>query len=346
MTKLNFSPGPARVPQQVKQRIAQELEQGSYGGMSVVEIGHRTHQIQQMFSQTEKFIRELLAIPEEYAVIFTQGGARGIFSALPLNFGNRHNIADYLVTGHWSEIAAIEAGKFLNLARGYDVTEPPSISLDDVDYVHFTDNETLQGSTFGELPKHSAPLFCDMTSSLFTKEINVSDYDLIYAAAQKNIGIAGVTLVIVKKALLGNARPQTPSILNLSEMYASDSMLYTPPVHAVFWMFKMAEWILEQGGVPAMAVKCEQNAQAVYDVIDKFDCYDSSVPVARRSRTNVVFTTQDDHDFLERATSAGFLYLKGHRIVGGVRASMYTGQDADAGARLAKFMTDYANKAV
>lgn len=355
MSRLfNFCAGPATMPTAVLQRAQDELLDWQNLGASVMEISHRSADYIELASRAEQNLRTLMNINDDYAVLFLQGGASLQFAGIPMNLLS--GVADYLDTGAWSTKAYKEAARYDGLGRinlvasGKDsnYTDVPSVDTwqlsEKADYFHYCSNETIHGVQIFDTPKVDAPLVADMSSNILSAPINVNDFGLIYAGAQKNIGPAGLTLVIVQKELLGRAANICPSVMNYTAQAEADSMLNTPATYAWYLAGLVFEWMIEQGGVEAIAKINEQKAKLLYHAIDNSSFYHNAVNPAYRSLMNVPFTLADsslDKLFLEQAKQAGLLNLKGHRMVGGMRASLYNAVGLDAVEALVAFMVDF-----
>ncbi len=356
----NFCAGPASMPTAVLQKAQSELLNWHGTGMSVMEMSHRSDEFVAIASKAEQDLRKLMNIPDNYKVLFLQGGASLQFSAIPLNL--LKGTADYLDTGIWSRKALSEAkryeqaglGKINVVASGKDMNyaDVPDISTwqlsDNADYFHYCPNETIGGLAMFDLPQVNAPIVADMSSCILSQPIDVTQFGMIYAGAQKNIGPAGLTLVIVREDLIGNANAVCPSLLDYKSQADNDSMVNTPPTWAWYLSGLVFEWLLENGGVDAIYQQNLAKAKMLYDYIDASGFYQNPINTAHRSIMNVPFTLNDsslDKAFLKQADAAGFLNLKGHRSVGGMRASIYNAIDLAAVQQLIGFMQQFAAKA-
>ncbi|UNU73410.1 3-phosphoserine/phosphohydroxythreonine transaminase [Moraxella nasovis] len=349
----NFCAGPASMPTAVLERAQAELLDWQGLGASVMEISHRSADYIEIAQKAEANLRKLMGISDDYAVLFLQGGASLQFSAIPLNLGG--GVVDYLDTGTWSNKAIKEALRYEALGLGQvnvvakgDGKDVPSIDTwqlsDKADYFHYCPNETIHGVQIFDTPKVDAPIVADFSSCILSEPINVNDFGMIYAGAQKNIGPAGITIVIVRKDLLGKASPWCPAVMNYQNQLDSDSMLNTPATYAWYLSGLVFEWLLEQGGVEAINKLNRQKAQALYQAIDDSDFYRNDVNPQHRSIMNVPFFLADsklDKLFLEESKKAGLLSLKGHRAVGGMRASIYNAVTLDQVLALVDFMNDF-----
>ena len=354
---FNFSAGPATLPAAVVQRIAEDLPEWHGRGMSVMEMSHRGEAFMSIAADSETRLRRLLGIGEEHHVLFMQGGATLQFSCVPLNLLRGRSTAAYLDTGQWSAKAIAEARRLcrVEVVASAAATGNHEIPVreswrecPDAAYLHYTANETIGGVEFAEPPTGiDVPLVSDMSSTLLSRPLDVSRFGLVYAGAQKNIGIAGLTLVIVRKDLCGAARAGTPLLLDYATYAASESMNNTPPTFAWYVAGLVFEWIEEQGGLTAMAQRNQAKARLLYDYIDGADFYANPVRPDCRSWMNVPFTLADaalDKTFLSEAREAGLLELKGHRSVGGMRASIYNAMPEEGVRALLSFMDDFARR--
>lgn len=343
------------MPEPVLQAAAAELPNWRGRGVSVMECSHRAKPFVEMAHQAEADLRALLDIPDEYAVLFMHGGACGQFSAVPMNLSRADAKADYAMTGHWSGRAISEArlhlgevGTVCELERSSSGARIPPLTQwrlnPDADYLHYTPNETIDGVEFHWIPESETPLVADMSSCILSQPLDVRKFALIYASAQKNIGPAGLTLVIVKRSLLSGARDGTPSILDYTKVCAADSMLNTPPTFAWYMSGQVFQWLLEQGGLEEIQRRNAIKADKLYNYIDAEDFYSNEVAGECRSRMNVPFKLADadrEASFLEESEDAGLLNLKGHRSVGGMRASLYNALPEAAVDALIEFMREF-----
>ncbi len=352
---FNFSAGPAVLPEPVLQRAAEEMLEWHGSGMSVMEMSHRGKQFVEIASRAEQTLRDLLQVPDNYRVLFLQGGASGMFAAAPLNLLRGGRVADYVNTGAWSKKAIAEAKKYcdVNVAAASPegrLTIPPQAEWklsEQPAYLHYTPNETISGVEFHWVPQVDVPLVVDMSSTILSRPINVADYGMIYAGAQKNIGPAGITVVIVRDDLLGDAMPQTPAVWDFKAQADADSMLNTPPTYAWYIAGLVFEWIREHGGLTAMGERNRRKADTLYQAIDQSDFYRNPVDPDCRSWMNVPFILADselDKTFLAEATEAGLQTLAGHRSVGGMRASLYNAMPQEGVDALVSFMQDFARR--
>lgn len=354
---FNFSAGPAMLPRAVLERARDELLDWHGSGMSVMEMSHRGKEFMSIAAQSEADLRELLAIPATYKVLFLQGGATSQFAMVPMNLLRGKRKADYINTGAWSKKAIGEAQRYceVNVAASSadskftTIPERSGWQLDpSAAYLHYTPNETIGGVEFHAIPDvGDVPLVADMSSTILSRPLDVARFGLIYAGAQKNIGPAGLTVVIVREDLIGETLPGTPSMFDYKAHADNDSMLNTPPTFGWYLAGLVFGWLKEQGGLAAMAERNRRKAQRLYDAIDTSGFYRSPVDPACRSWMNVPFTLPDaalDADFLAGARGAGLLSLKGHRSVGGMRASIYNAMPEAGVNALVDFMAEFERK--
>jgi phosphoserine aminotransferase len=352
----NFSAGPAALPLPVLEQVRDELLEWK-GGMSVMEVSHRSRVFMDVAEQAEADLREILAIPPNYRALFMQGGASAQFSAVPLNLSGSGAVADYVHTGHWSERCIKEARRHVDVHLAADeiassyttVPEPSSLELSrGAAYVHYTPNETIGGVEFPYVPDTGeVPLVADMSSTLLSRPLDVTRFGVIYAGAQKNIGPAGLTVVIVRDGLLRHARAGTPLVLDYRAVSEAGSMLNTPPTFAWYVAGLVFQWIRREGGLAALGRRNFAKAEHLYRVIDDSSFY--SNPVARNCRSwmNVPFRLSKpalDKTFLAEAEVAGLTNLAGHRAVGGMRASLYNAMPMEGVVALAEFMRDFERR--
>lgn len=356
MTIYNFSAGPAVLPKAVLQQAQAELLDWHGSGMSVMEMSHRGKEYMGIHAQAEADLRELMGIPSNYKVLFLQGGAHLQFSMIPLNLLRGKASADYVNTGEWSKKAIGEAKKFINVNvvadnKDKNCTYVPAFDSWKLDkeaaYVHYTPNETIGGVEFNWIPKTGdVPLVADMSSNILSRQIDVSKFGLIYAGAQKNIGPAGVTLVIVREDLVGHADARLPTMLDYKIHADNESMYNTPPTYGIYMAGLVFQWLKKNGGIAAMEKNNIAKANVLYAAIDgSHGFYNCPVAKADRSRMNIPFTLKDanlDGDFLKQADARGLLQLKGHRSVGGMRASIYNAMPLEGVQALADFMGEFA----
>lgn len=352
----NFGAGPAMLPLEVLQDAQNELLNWQNTGMSILEIGHRTDTFMQLMDDAEQSLRNLLNIPDTYHVLFLGGAARLQFGMIPHNFIKSGQTAGYLVTGLWSHLAYEEARRLKNaycIASGEQTAfhSVPPVSdwhyQDNSAYLYYTPNETVNGLRCVNLPKHAnIPLMADMTSCLLSEPLDVTNFGLIFAGAQKNIANAGLTIVIVRKDLVTAINDESITTMLDYRVHANNHSLYaTPPTFNCYLALKMFRWIEKQGGVNSLYKKNCDNARVLYDYIDASTFYQCQVAVKDRSLLNVCFSLANpalEPSFVEAANTIGLLALQGHRTVGGLRASMYNAMPAEGVARLIMFMEDFA----
>ncbi|MGH8252557.1 MAG: 3-phosphoserine/phosphohydroxythreonine transaminase [Steroidobacteraceae bacterium] len=357
MGVYNFSPGPAVLPREVLEQARDELPDWRGDGMSVMEVSHRGKAFVACAAEAEADLRELLAIPPHYKVLFMQGGATLQFAAIALNLTAPDSVTDYVVTGHWSKKASSEVQRYckLNVAadaadsKYCDIPAPSGWQLTpNAAYLHYTPNETIGGVEFPFVPDVGAPLVADMSSTILSRPIDVSRFGLIYAGAQKNIGPAGLCVVIVREELLGRARASTPSVLDYKLVADDNSMLNTPPTFAWYFAGLVFKWLKRQGGLKGMGEINAAKATSLYSAIDNSGgFYRNPVAPASRSWMNVPFTLAKpelDKTFIVEARAAGLVNLEGHRSVGGMRASLYNALPPAGVAALIDFMRDFARR--
>ncbi len=353
----NFSAGPATIPEAVLKRASEEMLDWNGSGMSVMEMSHRGKEYMSIAAQAEADLRELMAIPDNYKVLFLQGGASSQFSAIPMNLLRGKTTADYINTGAWSKKAIAEAKRFCDVnvvATTEDskfMTTPVQADLNlnsDAAYMHFTPNETIGGVEFPYLPETGdVPIVADMSSTILSRPIDVSKYGMIYAGAQKNIGPAGLTVVIVRDDLIGQTIDGTPSMFDYKILADNDSMYNTPATYSWYLAGLVFDWLKSNGGITTMAEINERKAAVLYAAIDGSGFYANPVEVKSRSWMNVPFTLADselDSVFLEEAKQNGLVTLKGHRSVGGMRASIYNAMPEEGVNSLIAFMADFEKR--
>ena len=354
MRAHNFSAGPGALPQAVLERAQAELLDYQGRGLSVMEMSHRSKEFIDIAERAEANFRALLGIGDGYHVLFLQGGATLQFAMAPLNLAGREDVADYVDTGAWAAKAIAEAQRLVRVNVAASAAEQGFTCVPDVAswrltpearYVHITGNETIGGVEYHAWPDvGDVPLVADLSSTLLSRPLDVTQFGVIYAGAQKNIGPAGVTVVVVREDLAGHARPETPTLLDYGALAASGSMLNTPPTYAWYLAGLVFEWLREQGGLAAMAAVNERKAAKLYAAVDASNFYSCPVAPAHRSWMNVPFTLADpalDAAFLAEASAAGLLNLKGHRSVGGMRASLYNAVSEAAVGALIEFMAAF-----
>jgi len=354
---FNFSAGPAVLPEPVLEQAAAEMLDWHGSGMSVMEMSHRGKEFIGIHAQAEADLRELMAIPKNYKVLFLQGGASAQFGIVPMNLLRGKDRADYVNTGQWSKKAISEAKKYCRVnvaasseADGYTrAPKQPEWKLDaDAAYVHVTTNETIGGVEFHWVPEtDGVPLVADMSSHILSRPMDVSRYGLIYAGAQKNIGPAGVTIVIVRDDLLGQALPVTPTVFDYKIQAENDSMSNTPATYGIYVAGLVFQWLKKLGGVAKMEQINRAKAALLYDYLDQTEFYHSPVAKDDRSLMNVPFTLRNadlDKAFLKETEAAGLTQLKGHRSVGGMRASIYNAMPVEGVQTLVQFMREFERR--
>ena len=353
----NFSAGPAALPEDVLRQARDELLEWDGASASVMEISHRGKEFVALAAESERDIRELMAIPSNYKVLFLQGGATQHFAQIPMNIASRGQTADYVVTGDWGEKAVKEAKPSVkarvaasSVDTNYD--RIPARATWDLDpkaaYFHYTPNETIRGVEFADVPDvGDVPIVADLSSTILSRPIDVSRFGLIYAGAQKNIGASGLVVMIVREDLLARAPKDLPKIFNYAEQAAQDSMLNTPNTFGWYLASLVFKWLKKQGGLEAMAERNRAKAELLYGYIDASGFYRNPVEKSARSWMNVPFTLpreELDAALLEESQAAGLLALKGHRAVGGMRASIYNAMPIEGVRALVDFMKDFAKR--
>ncbi|HSP59770.1 MAG TPA: 3-phosphoserine/phosphohydroxythreonine transaminase [Ornithinimicrobium sp.] len=357
MRVYNFSAGPATMPLEVLERAQSELLDRRGSGMSVMEMSHRSPEFVAIAAEAEARMRSLLSVPDDYAVLFLQGGATGQFAGVPLNLSAAGGTAAYVNTGAWSKKAISEGRKYVDVrvladeaASNYS-TVPAEGSLEvpaDAAYLHYTLNETIGGVEFPYVPDAGdVPVVTDASSTILSRPLDVSRFGVVYAGAQKNLGPAGLVVVVVRRDLLGRARPEVPGVLDWTAMAQADSMLNTPPTLAWYLVGLVLEWIEQHGGLPGMAERNRAKAELLYGAIDGSGFYSNPVDPAARSWMNVPFLVPDgalEKPFVAQAAEAGLSGLAGHRSVGGMRASIYNAMPLEGVQALVDFMTEFERK--
>ena len=347
----NFSAGPSMLPLEVLQRAGAEITNYQGCGMSVMEMSHRSKVFQKIFDDTQAKFRKILGVPEGYKVLFLQGGASTQFSAAPLNLIGKTGRADYAVTGNFARLAYKEALKYgtINVAATSEdknftyIPTQDQLKLDpQASYFYYCANNTIYGTEWQYIPETGdVPLVCDMSSDILSRPVDVSRYGIIFAGAQKNMAPAGLTVVIIKEELAGKELPYTPLMLTYKTMIDKDSMYNTPPCWCIYMLGLVLDWLEEQGGIPGMEKIKHGKAQMLYDTIENSRLFTCGVEKASRSDMNVVFRTGDadlDAKFVAESIEAGFTNLKGHRSVGGMRASIYNAMPVEGVEKLCDFI--------
>ena len=348
---FNFSAGPAMLPAEVLARAGDEMLDWHGSGMCVMEMSHRGSEFIAIAAQAEADLRELLAIPPQYKVLFLQGGATLQFAQVPMNLLHGKGKADYVLTGEWSKKAIKEAKSYCDAAvaassedRKFTYAPKQWKVRPEAAYVHYCSNETIGGVEFHETPSTSVPLVADASSHFLSRPIDVSRFGLIYAGAQKNAGPAGLTFVIVREDLIGKAEKGTPSVMNYKLQAEADSMLNTPPTYSVYVAGLVFKWLKQQGGISSIEKKNIEKARLLYDYLDASEFFKNPVAKEDRSRMNVPFTLANpafDAEFLKGAEERGMVQLKGHRSVGGMRASIYNAMPLEGVQRLVEYMKEF-----
>jgi len=350
----NFSAGPAVLPKEVLEQARDEMMDWRGCGMSIMEMSHRGKEFMGIAAEMEADFRELMAVPKNYKVLFLQGGAHSQFSMVPMNLLRGKTAADYINTGIWSQKAIDEGKRYCNVNVAASSADrqftyaPPQDQWQlnkDAAYVHFTSNETIGGVEIFETPDTGdVPLVCDMSSHILSRPVDVSKYGVIYAGAQKNIGPAGLTIVIVRDDLIGQTIPGTPTMFDYKIHADNDSMYNTPPTYAMYIAGLVFKLVKARGGLAAMEQANIAKSRLLYDYLDNSAFYNSPIDVENRSRMNVPFTLKDkslDDVFLKQAQQQGLLQLKGHKLVGGMRASIYNAMPIEGVQALVAFMQDF-----
>ena len=350
----NFSAGPAMLPEKVLETAAAQMLEYKTTGQSVMEMSHRSKEYQAIIDGVEASLREVMSIPDNYKVLFLQGGASSQFAMIPLNLMNKTGKADFVITGQWAKKAYQEASRYGEcnvVASSADKTFSYIPELDKskfnptADYFHICQNNTIYGTRFTELPDTgNVPLVADLSSCILSEPVDVSKYGMIYAGAQKNMGPAGLTVVIIREDLIGNARDICPTMFNYQIHAENGSMYNTPPTYGIYILGLVLDWIKEMGGLEAMKARNEKKAAMLYDFLDSSKIFKATVSGKDRSIMNVPFITGNeelDAKFVSEAKKAGFINLKGHRTVGGMRASIYNAMPVEGVEKLVEFMKKF-----
>ncbi len=348
---FNFSAGPAVLPEEVLKIAASEMLEYKTSGQSVMEMSHRSKEYEAIINECEALLREVMSIPENYKVLFLQGGASTQFAMIPLNLMNKSKKADFVITGQWAKKAYQEAQKFGTcnvVASSADKTFTYIPELDsskftpDADYFHICQNNTIYGTRFTDLPETGeVPLVSDMSSCILSEPVDVSKFGIIYAGAQKNMGPAGLTVVIIREDLIGNAQAITPTMLDYKTHAENGSMYNTPPTYGIYILKLVLDWIKGIGGLEAMKAVNEKKAAVLYDFLDSSKMFSATVFGKDRSIMNIPFVTGNedlDKKFVSESKASGFINLKGHRSVGGMRASIYNAMPIEGVEKLVEFM--------
>lgn len=351
---FNFSAGPSVLPESVLRIAASEMLDYNGSGQSVMEMSHRSKVYEEIINQCEASLREVMNIPDNYKVLFLQGGASSQFAMIPLNLLNKSKKADFVITGQWAKKAYQEAARYGTanvVASSADKTFSYIPELDEskfdkeADYFHICLNNTIYGTRFTKLPNTgNVPLVADVSSCILSEPIDVSKFGILYAGAQKNMGPAGLTVVIIREDLVGKAQEITPTMFNYQTHVDNDSMFNTPPTYAIYMCKLVLDWIKELGGLEKMKEINEKKANILYDFLDNSSMFKGTVVKEDRSLMNIPFVTGNeelDKKFIKEVTAAGFVNLKGHRSVGGMRASIYNAMPTEGVEKLVAFMKEF-----
>ena len=349
---FNFAAGPAVLPQAVLEKARDSLLDYNGSGMSVMELTHRGPDFQEIIDSASEGLKKLLSIPDTHDVLFLQGGATGQFAAIPMNLSGGRSVS-YAVTGNFSKKAAAEAAKYAKVNVAADVSSsgfsriPEQLELNipaDDAYFYYCANNTIYGTEWQYVPESPVPLVCDMSSDILSRSVDVSKYALIFAGAQKNIAPAGVTVVILDKSLAGNEMPITPAVLSYKVMLESGSMMNTPPCWCIYMIRLVTEWLEAQGGIAAMDELKRIRSGMLYDFLDGSSLFKPHAVPGSRSFMNVTFSTGSrelDAEFIAAASKQGLVNLKGHKVAGGMRASMYNAMPVEGAVKLVEFMKKF-----
>ena len=353
----NFSAGPSVLPLEALETAAAEMLDFRSCGMSVMEMSHRSSVYQDIFNETKADLKRIMKVPDSHEILFLQGGASTQFSMVPLNLMGEGGSADYAVTGNFANIAAKEAAKYGKVNIAADTsdckhsripTQEELVLNKDAKYFYYCANNTIYGTEWHYVPETGdVPLVADMSSNILTEYVDVSKFGIIFAGAQKNMAPAGVTVVIIDKSLAGKELPITPLMLSYKTMIDKDSMYNTPPCYSIYMLGLVLKWLDKQGGIAAMSEAKKLKSALLYDYLDESRLFHGCAQKDARSYMNVTFTTGDkelDAKFAKEASAAGFLNVKGHRIVGGMRASLYNAQSIEAVTALREFMKEFEVK--
>lgn len=352
----NFSAGPSQLPEAVLKKAQKQMLNYEGSGMSVMEMSHRSAIYDAILKETQDRLRRLMRIPENYKILFLQGGATMQFSAIPLNLLQKGK-ADYIISGYFAKKAYQEAKKYGEIhiaasSEGNDFSYIPKqeelLLSDDADYVYLCTNNTIYGTEYNYVPNtNGIAIVADMSSDILSREIDVTDYGLIFAGAQKNMGCAGLTVVIVREDLLGHVRKEAPVLLDYALQVEKDSMYNTPPTYAIYILDLVLEWLENLGGIAEIQKRNEAKAKLLYDCLDQSDFYSTSVCKQDRSNMNVTFRSPNaelDALFVKESSKLGMCNLKGHRAVGGMRASIYNAMPQEGVEELVAFMKDFEKR--
>ncbi len=351
---FNFSAGPSMLPLSALERAAKDMMNYNGSGMSVMEMSHRSKPFQKIFDDTQEKLRRIMNVPEGYKILFLQGGASGQFSMVPLNLIGKTGKADYAVTGNFASIAYKEAKKYgeISVAASsedkdftYIPTQDQLVLNPEASYFYYCANNTIYGTEWQYVPETgNVPLVCDMSSDILSRQVDVSKYGIIFAGAQKNMAPAGLTVVIIREDLAGNELPYTPLMMNYQTMIEKDSMYNTPPCWCIYMLGLTLDWLEEQGGIPGIEKIKKQKAGMLYDTIDSSRLFTAAALPGSRSDMNVTFRTGSaelDAKFIAGSVAAGFSNLKGHRKVGGMRASIYNAMPMEGVEKLCDFIREF-----
>jgi phosphoserine aminotransferase len=358
MTRIyNFSAGPATLPEVVLHKAQSELVEYQEAGMSVMEMSHRSQDFSKIFQNAKANLIEIMKIPDNYKVLFLQGGASSQFAMVPMNLFSKYKKADVVHTGVWTKKAIAEGKRYgtLNLVASsedknfsYIPKLDPKTFSPDADYFYICSNNTIYGTRYTDFPDtKDVPLVADMSSHILSEEIDVSRFGIIFAGAQKNVGPAGVCLVIVREDLVGRAIEMTPTMFNYKTHVDNDSLFNTPPTYSIYLAGLVFEWVKEQGGVSAIEKRNQEKAKILYDFLDQSEMFSGTVAHEDRSLMNVPFVAQSDElnkKFIDQAKNEGLVNLKGHRSVGGMRASIYNAMPKEGVVKLVEFMKTFENE--
>ena len=358
MTQLsrihNFSAGPAALPIEVLKKAQNELLNWNDQGASVMELSHRGNAFQALLQKLTLQIKNLLSVPSNYRILFLHGGANGQFFSIPMNLLGKNNHANYVITGHWSNQAYQEALRYGDIHKAFDIYGEKELMIpsteqwnikDNAAYTYLVSNETLVGLQFHDFPQLQQPLVADMTSDLLTREIDVSKFGVIFAGTQKNLGIAGLCIVIVRDDLIDQAQAITPNIMHYKNQIEKNSCANTIPTFPCYMAHLVCEWIEKNGGIKAIEKNNREKAKCLYDLIDSHPLYHNEVLPRYRSISNVSFkliNNELEKKFLIKAKEKNLEGLKGHRSIGGMRASIYNGVSKESVEKLAEFMSDFS----
>ncbi len=356
MRKWNFCAGPAVISEEVLSEVKSELLEYQDSGSSIMEMSHRSNTYMKVAFDAKQNLKDILNIPDNYEILFLQGGATHQFSMIPMNFKHLAGSADYITTGTWTKKAFIEGSKIMDIKEIYSSEKNNFTCAPDVEnlelsnnaaYVHYCPNETIEGNAIHKIPKIDKPLVADMSSVILSEPLEINNFSMIYAGAQKNIGPAGLTIVIIKNDFMEQSNSKLPNLLRYSEHGKSDSMLNTPPTFSWYVAGKVFKWIKKCGGLDFFREQNNLKASKLYDFIDKSDFYSNPVEIKNRSIMNIPFilnNNQLESTFLQESKQNGLLNLKGHRSVGGMRASIYNAMPLQGVEELIQFMDYFETK--